>query len=279
MGSPGAWSARVRPGPLPAPAVACVSIRTFPYLAWRDAHVDQNGTSLVQDCDRRAYRLREVVRLDHGAEPLDTLRAGELCKVDVGIHNPLAHATVFNGSTACAGNTLLVLLVVEVGAVIGYHEQRRNAVMGSRPQRRWRHEQRAVADDADDRAARFFRPERRANGERRPGPDTRAAIAPQVRARLLEVPHTRRPCRGHVCQDRVRVALAERLAQLAHHARIADRTSVPGAFALRLPPCFELRAPPTMLLGAMLHLPPRRWVVAQRPFNGRHERGQRGVRR
>src|SRR5262249_42646400 len=82
-------------------------------------------------------------------EALCALRARHGRKIDIRLGNALADPAVLHGTIAHASHSFLVQFVVEERAVIGDHDQKRNAVLCRRPQCSAPHQEIAIAADCD----------------------------------------------------------------------------------------------------------------------------------
>ena len=83
------------------------------------------------------------------------------------------------GPIAHAGHSFLMQFVVEERAVVGDHDQERNAVMCRRPQRGDAHQEIAIAADRDRQTAAAFERQRCADRNTGPAADAAAAVEPR----------------------------------------------------------------------------------------------------
>ena len=92
------------------------------------------------------------------------------------------------GPVAHAGDALLVQFVVEERAIVGDHDQQRNAVMRRRPERGHAHQEIAVAADRDRHAAGALQRQRGADGNAGTAADAAAAVGAEIVERMAERP-------------------------------------------------------------------------------------------
>src|SRR5690348_11006500 len=125
-------------------------------IAGRDADVDDGNMAVVDRGDRLFQHRGQVGDGLDRAEALRALRPRHRREVDVGFGNALADPAVLDRTVAHARDSLLMQFVVEEGAIVGDHDEQRDAVMRRGPDRGDAHEEVAVAADADGHAARAF---------------------------------------------------------------------------------------------------------------------------
>ena len=109
-------------------------------------------------------------------------------EVDVGIADALADPLVLDRPVAHARDALLVHFVVVERAIVGDHDQQRNAVMRRRPERGRAHQEIAVAADADRHAAGAVQRQRRADRDAGAGAEPAAAVRAEKIERMAERP-------------------------------------------------------------------------------------------
>src|SRR5207237_10590512 len=131
-------------------------------------------------------RLLKLAGVPARAKALGALAARNHADVDVRIGDTLADPLVVDWTVAGHGDTLLMDLVVVERAIVGHHEQDRNAVMHSSPHRRAAHHEVAVAADRDRHAAGALEGERRTDRNARSAADAATAVGAHVIARLTD---------------------------------------------------------------------------------------------
>ena len=123
-----------------------------------------------------------------GPEAERALRARQRREVDVGIADALADPVVLDRPVAHARDALLVHFVVVEGAIVGDHDQQRNAVMRRCPERGGAHQEIAVAADGDRKAAGSLERERRADRDAGAAAEAAAAVGAKEVERMVERP-------------------------------------------------------------------------------------------
>ena len=136
---------------------------------------------------------REPARIVDRADADPALSAGHRGEVDVGIADRLADPAVFGRPAALARDPLLVQLVIEERAVVGEHDQQRDAVAHRRPQRGDAHQEIAVAEHRDRQALAVAQRQSRADRHARPRSDAAAAIGAEKVERVPEIPQMLAP--------------------------------------------------------------------------------------
>src|SRR5918993_2948158 len=97
--------------------------------------IDEKWVSASDDLYAPRNSLEQLGHAFDGARRFHALRARKTGEIDSRFVNALADPAVLDGSLAGLRHRFLVDLIVEVGSVIGNDEQRRQAVMRSRPKR------------------------------------------------------------------------------------------------------------------------------------------------
>src|SRR5690348_1395933 len=201
-------------------------------IAGRDADVDDGNMAVVDRGDRLFQHRGQVGDGLDRAEALRALRPRHRREVDVGFGNALADPAVLDRTVAHARDSLLMQFVVEEGAIVGDHDEQRDAVMRRGPDRGDAHEEVAVAADADGHAARAFQRQRRADADAGAAADAAAAVGAEKVERVAQrdagaVPRQR--------QMRKRdVAAPDRFAQRGRHVIDGERVALRHGQGMRI---------------------------------------------
>src|SRR5665213_2054035 len=157
-------------------------------IAGLDPHVDDGNLALLDRGDSLLKYFDEVFDFIDRAEALRALRARHGGEIDIGLGNALADPAVFDRPVADTGDAFLMQFVVEEGAIIGDHDQKRNVVMRRCPERGDAHEEIPVAADRDRQPPRALERQRRAYRNAGPAADAAAAVGAEIVERVLERP-------------------------------------------------------------------------------------------
>src|SRR6267154_400247 len=95
-------------------------------LIWSSAKA---GMAALDGGDRLLEGRDQLARLCDRAEALRALRARQRGEVDVGLRDALADPAVLHRPRADAGDPFLVQFVIEERAIVGDHDEQRDAVM------------------------------------------------------------------------------------------------------------------------------------------------------
>lgn len=151
-------------------------------------HVDQERTPGADRSDAGGHRLPKRAQGGDGARGLDSLCAGKRGKIGGGSLDGLADPAVRRVPAPCAGNALLVQLVVIIGSVVGDDEQRRDIVARRRPKGVDAEQGIPVAKHAHRQPPLVAQRQGGANGQPRTGTDAAATILAKVIQRATERP-------------------------------------------------------------------------------------------
>src|SRR5262245_17044680 len=169
-------------------------------VAGFDAYVDNSDCAVLDGGNGLLECWLKVGNGVYRTEAVCALRARHGCKIDIGLGNALTDPTVLHGAIAHAGHSFLMQFVVEERAVIGDHDQERNAVMCRRPQGGDPHQEIAIAADCNRQPVAASQCQRCANRNARTATDAAAAIRAEIVKRMIEGPAGTVPGQRYVRQ-------------------------------------------------------------------------------
>src|SRR5579883_448235 len=158
-----------------------------------DMEIDDADAALLEDGNALLQRRFHVGRLQHRADADGALRLRELGDIGAWILQAQADPTVLGLAPARSRDSVLVQLIVEVGAIVVDQYQQRNAVPRRCPDRGRTHAEIAVAQHRDGVTPLIVERDSSADRQTRTRAEPAAAVLAQIGHAALDRPDVERP--------------------------------------------------------------------------------------